>query len=191
MTAKYSRQNFCCGKVKKGQEKHFGRLSHNFLCDHLLLDVILADCNKLLYLSDLFDGRISYSALQPISARFPSAAARSWNVFEQNVQGHLPYLVNIQLLLFIKKQNIKNVWYLLLDIFILSLHIICIVSPLIRQGQNVYQMSDIVLSFNNNLEENLASMDSIKVTTFITSVLKEASQLDDLFRGTPRAIHCI
>ena len=77
MTAKYSRQNFCCGKVKKGQEKHFGRLSHNFLCDHLLLDVILADCNKLLYLSDLFDGRISYSALQPISARFPSAAARS------------------------------------------------------------------------------------------------------------------
>ena len=84
MTAKYSRQNFCCGKVKKGQEKHFGRLSHNFLCDHLLLDVILADCNKLLYLSDLFDGRISYSALQPISARFPSAAARSWNVFEQN-----------------------------------------------------------------------------------------------------------
>ena len=77
MTAKYSRQNFCCGKVKKGQEKHFGRLSHNFLCDHLLLDVILADCNKLLYLSDLFDDRISYSALQPISARFPSAAARS------------------------------------------------------------------------------------------------------------------
>ena len=137
MTAKYSRQNFCCGKVKKGQEKHFGRLSHNFLCDHLLLDVILADCNKLLYLSDLFDGRISYSALQPISARFPSASARSWNVFEQNVQGHLPYLVNIQLLLFIKKQNIKNVWYLLLDIFILSLHIICIVSPLIRQGNRL------------------------------------------------------
>ena len=62
MTAKYSRQHFCCKKLRRGRKKYFGSdklPQHHILCDNFLVFGRLPDCDKLLYLSDLFDGRIS------------------------------------------------------------------------------------------------------------------------------------
>ena len=62
MTAKYSRQHFCCGKLRRGRKKVFWKWqtsTNHILCENFLVRGRLADCDKLLYLSDLFDGRIS------------------------------------------------------------------------------------------------------------------------------------
>ena len=62
MTAKYSRHNiFVVENLDEAGKRYLesDKLPHHILCDSFLVCGRLPDCDKLLYLSDLFDGSIS------------------------------------------------------------------------------------------------------------------------------------